>query len=164
MVVRQHWIVPAVRAVFWILLIIAVLFLEGVLKANLSYFEDGLPAQIISIIQSMFLMLASLGLLMVWTMYYLNTQVITNERIIDVNQKSLLHHETSEFHFDRMQDVTTEINGLWANLFNFGNVLVQTAGEEENFVFNQVADPHRIAKIVLELYEKHEGKRSGDGT
>jgi hypothetical protein len=163
MVVRQHWVVPGMKIAFWLLLLAAIFIIDGLLKANFPTLALGLTAQILEIIRVLFLMLAALGLLVVWTMYYLNAQVITNERIIDVNQKSLLHHETSEFHFDRFQDVTTEIKGLFANLFDYGNVLVQTAGEEDNFIFNHVAEPHRIAKIILEVYEKSHRKQREDG-
>jgi hypothetical protein len=87
-------------------------------------------------------------------MYYLNVQIVTNERIVDIDQSGLLRHETSELHMQKIEDVTTEIVGPMANFFNYGNIYVQTAGERNKFSFESVANPHGLAKAILELYER----------
>ena len=124
------------------------------LKSNFIILSSGKGEIFFNIVISAFLILTALGLLIVWTMYYLNVQMVTNERIIDINQKSIIHHETTEFSLGKVQDVTTEINGVLANFFGYGNVFVQTAGTEQNFTFDHVASPHKIAKTVLALTSK----------
>jgi hypothetical protein len=44
--------------------------------------------------------------LMVFHNYYLSLQVITSERIIDIDQTSLFRRETSSTVYDRIEDVT----------------------------------------------------------
>lgn len=154
LVLRQHWIIPGMKFFFWGAFIILIMLTENLIRANIPYFATGRPLLALEIVRSMLLLLGLLGLLIVWTLYYLNVQVITNERIIDVSQKSLLHNDTSELHLDRCQDVTTEVQGFLGNLFDYGNVRVQTAGEQENFIFSYIPHPQSVAKTVLELYEK----------
>lgn len=105
-------------------------------------------------------MFVVLGLLIVWTLYYLNLQIVTNERIIDINQRGMLHHETTEFNIAVIQDATTEIKGVLGNIFNFGNVRVQTAGEQQNFVFDHVADPKHVAQTIITLHTQAQNRGS----
>jgi len=151
LVVRKHWLIPLIRIIFW-------LFLIGIFMASnlffadqVEYFQESGPGTFLDILTEIFILTALLGLLMTWVLYYLNVQLLTSRRIIDVNQRSLIHHETTELDLRNVQDVTTEIKGALANLFGYGNVQVQTAGTEQNFIFDHVAHPHKIAKTVLAL-------------
>jgi len=87
-------------------------------------------------------------------MYYLNIQIITNQRVVDITQHSLVHHMISELHLSRIEDVTAEVSGVLGTFLDYGDVFVQTAGETERFVFHNVANPQRIEKIILDLYEQ----------
>jgi hypothetical protein len=87
-------------------------------------------------------------------MYYLNIQIITNERIVDITQRSLIHHTTSELHLSRIEDVTAEVSGVFGTLLDYGHVYVQTAGETERFIFHQVPNPQALVKLILDLYEQ----------
>jgi hypothetical protein len=39
-------------------------------------------------------------------------------------------------------------------LFNYGSVEIQSAGEQEKFIFSYAPDPQDIADDVLEIHEK----------
>lgn len=154
LVLRQHWFVLASRISFWVIFAALLLLADGMLKTGLPELAAGRYAAIATIIKSSLLILTLLGIFLSWTMYYLNVQIITNKRIIDIDQVSLLHHETNELHMQKVEDVTTNIKGPLANFLDYGNVTIQTAGEKENFVFENVLHPHDVAKIILDLYEK----------
>jgi|SRR3989344_1090879 len=160
MMIRRHWIIPTIKITSWVVLILLVLGAEWLIRAWLSGFEFQINKPTLELARLAFLMLGFLGIFMSWIMYYLNVQVITNERIIDVNQKGLLHHETTEFNIEVLQDATTEIKGLIANALDFGNVKVQTAGENQNFVFDHVAHPHKIARTIMELHQQAQDQHS----
>jgi hypothetical protein len=154
LVLRQHPIILLIKIGLWAIFIFAVASLEIIIRAYVPFATDPIPLAILAVARFMFIITAVLGLLIVWVMYYLNVQIITNERVVDISQKSLFQHKTSELNLDRFQDVSTEMNGLLPNLFNYGNVRVQTAGEMENFIFENIPNPHHVAKIILELYEQ----------
>ena len=71
-----------------------------------------------------------------------------------MDQPSLLNHVTTEIHLAQIEDVTAEIKGFFGNLFNYGTVYVQTAGTKQRFEFENVPDPNRIVKLLLDLYER----------
>lgn len=83
--------------------------------------------------------------------YYLDINIVTNDRILDIEQKGLFGRSVSELDLTRVQDVHSEIKGIIPTMLNYGTVEVQTAASEENFHFEQVSNPHRVRQRILEL-------------
>lgn len=154
MVIRQHWITFAVRLAVWLLFIFILLLADYLAPKYASFLFISPYFQIWALIKSLYLMFLVLGLLMLWVIYYLNVQIITNERVVDITQTSLLHHTISELHLNRIQDVTAEVKGILPTFFDYGNVYLQTAGETERFVFEKIPSPMAVEKLILDLYEK----------
>lgn len=86
-----------------------------------------------------------------FTDYYLDINIVTNDRILDINQKGLFGRSVAELDLTRVQDVHSEIKGIIPTLLNYGSVEVQTAASEENFHFEQVPGPHKVRQRILEL-------------
>jgi len=83
--------------------------------------------------------------------YYLDVWVITNKRIIDVDQRGFFSRVISEQKIVNMQDVTSEAHGVMATIFKFGDVHVQTAGAKSRFVFEEVPSPEGIRDLLIKL-------------
>ena len=93
-------------------------------------------------------------LLTAWTETYLDVWTITTERIINREQNGLFNRVVSELDLGVVQDVTAEQKGIFATLLHYGDVHVQTAGTQERFVFEQIPDPYKVAKIIQKLNDK----------
>jgi len=87
--------------------------------------------------------------------YWLDAWILTNERIIDIEQRGLFRREISEFKLDKIQDVSTDVKGVIQTLFGYGDVQVETAGFERRFVFKTVHDPHLIKNQVLRAHDEY---------
>ena len=114
---------------------------------------------LVSVYYSFFLMF----LLIEWIDYYFDVWVVTNKRLVDVDQIGLFKRVVSETRLDRIQDATVEITGMFGTLFHFGNVHVQTAARQQRFEIKQVPNPIRVRSVVLNMYDKythHLAKRS----
>jgi uncharacterized membrane protein YdbT with pleckstrin-like domain len=85
--------------------------------------------------------------------YYLDAWVLTTERILNIEQRGLFSRTVSELDLARVQDVTSEITGIIPSMLGYGFVYVQTAGEQERFIFEQISRPHEVRKRILELVE-----------
>jgi len=83
--------------------------------------------------------------------YYLDITIVTNDRILDIEQKGIFGRQISELDLSRIQDVNSEIKGIIPTIFNFGLVEVQTAGEEAMFEFHDTPHPHRVRQRIIEL-------------
>lgn len=103
-----------------------------------------------------------MGGLLVIVFYYLSLQVITEMRMVDVDQHGLFGRKVTEIQIENVEEVTSHTTGILATIFSFGNVLVQTSGSVAEFEFNHVAHPEHVKKLILDLYEQrrhlHEGK------
>jgi len=90
----------------------------------------------------------------VWTNYYLDVWVVTNQRIIDIEQINLFNRTVSEFRLDRVQDITIKVNGFVATILGFGDIHVQTAGEMEKFLIKSATKPYEIKDKIIREHDR----------
>ena len=83
----------------------------------------------------------------IWRM---NLLVITNYRIVDINQKSIFNRVISEVGYDILQNITYEVKGVVATFLNYGNLIFETIGSDTAYVFRRVKNPARIQNLVIE--------------
>lgn len=86
--------------------------------------------------------------------YYLDIWVITNDRVIAVEQRGLFSRTVSEMDLWLIQDVTSEISGIGATIFGYGDLSVQSAAEKARFHFKNVHNPNSIRQRILDLADE----------
>ncbi len=89
-----------------------------------------------------------------WTDYYLDIWIITDRRIIDIEQRGFFNREVTSFSYDYIQDITVETRGLIPTLLKFGTLHVQTAGQHREILIRSAAYPERVRSIILGLQKK----------
>ena len=142
---------PAVR---WTRLIgVSFLLIASLLVLPVLFPEmfDAKNARFFLFVENTFFIFLWIFSFLLWIDYYFDVWIITNERIVNIEQKGLFVRHISELNFSRVQDVTATVEGLLPTVLNYGDVLVQTAGEEKRFMFRQVADPYQVKDIVMKL-------------
>jgi len=154
LVLREHWIVLSMKLLIWLIFLVMYLGLDYLDVAWLPSVLDPAFMPLVEVLKICFLMFLSLGLFIILTLYYLNMYVITSDRIVNIKQTGILHHTVSGLHLDQIQDVTAEIHGLPENVFDYGDVYVQTAGETERFLFHNVSSPSNVTKTIMDLHEQ----------
>ncbi|MFZ3043685.1 MAG: PH domain-containing protein [Minisyncoccia bacterium] len=112
------------------------------------------------------LMRAVLGvwLLVTWTSawgtftrYYLNAWVLTNQRIVTIKQRKYFNREVSSLFLSRVQDVTTSVIGVVPSLLGLGDIKVQTAAEDVEFVMHGIPRPEQMRDIILKYVSTKPG-------
>lgn len=86
--------------------------------------------------------------------WFFNTSLVTTERILDIDFQDLVYKNIAETKMDLIQDVSETETGVLRTVFNFGDVLVQTAGTLENFNLEAVPHPDRVVEIIESLIGK----------
>lgn len=86
--------------------------------------------------------------------WYFNTSLITSKRIVDIDFSDLVYKNIAETKMDLVQDVSFTEAGVIRTLFNYGDVLVQTAGALDNFDLHAVPHPDRTVDIIETLIGK----------
>jgi hypothetical protein len=87
--------------------------------------------------------------------YYLDIWIITTERIIDIEQRGFFSRTISEQRISNIQDITSEVKGIVATVLKFGYLYIQTAGEKQRFVFEDVPDPDGLRDLIIKLIDEH---------
>ncbi len=168
LLVRRHWIVLAGAIAMLILEIclpLAVIIVLGQLAMQLLAHPVLGPALLLLFsLYSLFILLFFLVNIM---NYYLDVWIITNERLVNIEQRGLFSRSVAELRYYRVQDVKSEVNGFLPTLLNYGTITVETAAAEENFVMEQISHTQTIAKRLQELIEYdqhyHVEKRKTEG-
>ncbi|MBI2592105.1 PH domain-containing protein [Candidatus Saccharibacteria bacterium] len=76
--------------------------------------------------------------------------LVTDKNLIQINQKSLFIRKVSRLSMSNVEDVSADQRGILATIFNYGTLLIQTAGERPNFEFKYCPTPNHYADQVLE--------------
>jgi len=145
-VVRKHWFIHLADSI-GIIVIAIIPFILVIFVAPLFQVHPALPA----FFTALWLLTIWMMLFTVWTNYYLDIWIVTNKRIINIDQIHLFKRDVSTLRIERVQDIKVETHGLSATIFNFGNLQVQTAGPEASFYLIQgIADPNYVRDAILE--------------
>jgi hypothetical protein len=86
-----------------------------------------------------------------WLEDELDIIIVTNERIISIDQVSFLHRTISETELSQVQDVKHVSRGLLANVMGYGSLEVQTAAQKIVFEIKQVQKPYEMARCIMDL-------------
>jgi hypothetical protein len=153
---RRHWFIFFMRVLLVVLAVvglIAAYFLITGLSSNMTETEY----------YDLLIFGESLATLFIWNFffilwldYYLDAWIVTNERIINIEQRGFFMRNISELKLTKIQDVTSEIIGVIPTLLDYGNIHVQTAAEKERFVFFQIPHPNRVKNVIVQLQEKEQ--------
>lgn len=153
-VAHKHWFVFLMRLVSMLFIAILPLIVLPVLGAFYPITAQGLVVDLFIFIYGIYLIFVWIIIFIMWTDYYLDMAVITNKRIMDVEQKGLFSREVSTMRYEVIQDVTTDIVGVVPTLLGYGDLYVQTAAEKRQFCIEDVKDPTTVKSIIYREMNK----------
>ena len=95
--------------------------------------------------------------------WYRDQFIITTQRLINIDQRSLLHRRVAEVELDKIQNITHIIKGLSPTMFNFGTVIVQSAGAND-LMLEQISNPALIQEDITRLVKEATADKSVTAT
>lgn len=136
-------------------------FFMIILPAFISVFPffEGFPSQYQLVSLIIWYLVIAAFMLEKFLSWFFNVNIITDERVIDVDFPSLIYREISDANIDQIQDVTIEVSGGWRTYFDYGNVLIQTASQIPKVEFESIPNPDKVAKVLRELRIEEEVER-----
>lgn len=163
LLLRKHWFryLPAV--------IIAVMMLIPLIILIYYYYSlyheiDPLYGAIMIIGGTSYALFIMALMLFMFVDYYLDINIVTDRRIVDIRQDGFFHRTISELSLDEVQDVSAAVNGPFATAMHYGDVLIQTAGTLPNFTFFSVPHPYQVSKEIMDLHDQRERRLKKVGT
>lgn len=86
-------------------------------------------------------------------LYKSNVVLITSEKIAQMLYISLFNRKISQLSIADVQDVTVTQKGILAHIFNYGTLVIETAGEQSNYTFTFTPEPYETAKALVGAHE-----------
>ena len=148
-IVRKHWFIPTIEFVGVGLLALApFVVMTALMFANSQgWIELGIGAYwaLLLFASSILWITCTMIAAMIWTHYYLDLWIITDRRLIVIEQLGFFHRRTSNFRLERLQDIKVRVNGILATLLNFGTIRAQTASAADtSFKMSGLPDPRNL--------------------
>ena len=155
LVLRRHWFIFLKKVLTFLILIATPVIIYAII---VNFYPEILSQSSLVTLILMAISLCYLFLWLVlfneWVNYYLDLWVVTNQEIISVDQKGLFNHTVARQLITRIQDVKAISKGYAQTFLNFGNVEIQTAGTEKNFIFEEIPSPFKVADQINDLTKK----------
>ncbi len=86
--------------------------------------------------------------------------VLTPDRLIDLEKRPFfLEEERREAPLSQVQNVRLQMKGLIAHIFNFGDVLIQTAAAGGDITFDKVPDPRSVVREISHYLDEFRRKQ-----
>lgn len=86
--------------------------------------------------------------------WFYNVFIVTTERVVDIDYSDIVVHNIAVTNLSHVQDVNYTQSGFIATFFNYGDLFVQTAGNERNFEALSIPRPREATHIIGELTGK----------
>ena len=147
MICRRHWFYLWPRTVLYALAALVPVVAAGVLVARLADL-GGTAGRVFWIAALVYLLYWLVRIFLNWYRYHNDIWVITNQRIVDSTKTTPITLKISTADLVNVQDMTVERDGLFRTMFNYGDVICQTAAEQQEFRMTGIPRPQEIQLLV----------------
>ncbi|MEK7083984.1 MAG: PH domain-containing protein [Patescibacteria group bacterium] len=154
-VLRRHWLTFLPNIILLLVLMavpIILYFFLGGLYPSLS--ENAIWRPIGVLFGSAYYLSIYLFFYMQFIDFYLDQWIVTNDRLVDIEQFGLFSRSIAELDLFQVQDVTSEVHGFFATFFNYGDLCIKTASMNLDIVFRKVPNPNHIRNDIIRLAEE----------
>ncbi len=83
--------------------------------------------------------------------WYLNQYIFTTKRVVAKEQSGLFRRLTTEARLSEISNISYQVNGVWAMLFNYGDIFINTTDSDEPIVLPDIGRPGQIKEELMEL-------------
>lgn len=144
-VIRRHWIV---------FILIKIYILIGIILSFIMFMIFWLSAFSI-LLNLVFWMFFSQYIVIAWMNHELDLIVVTNNRIICVEQVSFLNRAVWECNLGQVQEISTQTKWVLSNIFNYGTIIIKTAWNTNNFDMTFAPNVMQMQRQMLNIVDHY---------
>jgi len=85
------------------------------------------------------------------TIAYFNCLIVTDRRVIDWDQRGLFEKVISEADYDKIQDISYRVKGIFGTMLRFGTIQIQTAGTAPVLELKHVHRPQKMQTLITDV-------------
>ncbi|MDQ5885985.1 MAG: hypothetical protein QG628_382 [Patescibacteria group bacterium] len=139
-------------------LVFAGLLLAMILPGIIPREENEAIYSVIAILAVTIMGLMAFILFVATIIYFRSKIVLTDKTITQTLQNGLFNRKISQLAVTNIEDVTAQKNGFFPTMFNYGRLMIETAGEQINFHFDYCPNPDHYAKLILDSRQQYIGQ------
>jgi uncharacterized membrane protein YdbT with pleckstrin-like domain len=119
----------------------------------LFFFQGGISTQLFLSLNLFVFLGFALLVVYLSLIYWLDSLVVTNFRIVNVDWKYLTIRDEAEAKLDDIQDILTSENGILAHfrIFDYGTIKIDTASSHVTLEFIDAPDPEEMRKFIYHV-------------
>ncbi|MEK7098267.1 MAG: PH domain-containing protein [Patescibacteria group bacterium] len=148
---RKHWVILARDTIGTILLAFfpfLLLAITQIVLPSTLYFEGYLAYMAFA--TSLWLLILWLALAVIWTDYYLDLWIVTDKRIVSVDQVSLFNRKVTTLSHDRIQEITVKEENFVQAFFKYGTLDIETASPTDgDATMEGIPRPESVRATIL---------------
>lgn len=160
-VAHKHWFMLFTESFFLLLLLaipFAILFAYETYDLSRFIIVSDAYQDLFIAFTAAWLLLVWIIFFVIWTDYYLDVIVLTDKRLIDIEQRGLFSRSVATLELDKIQDISVEVSGLMPTFLDFGVLTVQTAAMHKEFVVKGIARPYDIKDKIMREHARYAQK------
>lgn len=150
LLVRRH----PITNIPWLALVIAMAFAPLLLSSFPLLNFLPLRFQMVAILG--WYLLALVVFIQGFLTWFFTVNIITTKRVVDVDFENLIYRKITDAEITHIEDATVQMGSVIRTLFDYGDLIIQTAAEIPEVTFDAVPHPDRISRILSELRMKIE--------
>lgn len=103
-------------------------------------------------------------IIFLWTfrhilIWWRNSYVLTNQRLLIFEHDGLFKHTVIETPLERVLNVSYKTTGVFSAIWQYGNVEVQVVGLVEPIILKHIPDPEYIKDYLWQMHKRVVGKQ-----
>ncbi len=149
LVVRTHWI-GYVKEILFILLFLLLPILLTYISTYFEIFSSAIIYVGFFVVGILVSMNALVTTILKW---FYSVVLITDRRVVVVKLDNAFSHSYSEAKLEKIEDVTHTTISFWGNLFDVGNLDIDTAGHEIDFRLKVLPRPRELQDLINDLID-----------
>lgn len=94
-----------------------------------------------------------------WFFWKNNMLVVTSDRVVDINRLGFFEELISNAIFDDIKDIYLHRRGIFANIFRYATLVVESKSQRALLELPAVADPEKVLALILDKNDEFESRR-----
>lgn len=103
----------------------------------------------------LWLLIIWMALAVIWTDYYLDLWIVTDKRIISVDQVGLFNRKVTTLALDRIQEIIIKEENFMQAFFKYGTLDIETASPTDgDATMEGIPKPENVRRVILDQQAK----------
>ena len=150
LVIKRPWVIYVLLLLFFLIWVGISIILFSVLGFDLIW----------NLTNIIFWLFFSIFLYIEWLNHELDMYVVSDNRVIWIDQISFLNRTVSECNLWQVQEVNSKTSGLLANILNYWTLSIQTAWNKTTLRMKFAPDSMQAARKILNVVDDYRDKKN----